>query len=127
MNRNLVWMTAFSIAVAAANAQTNQSDAARWLANAQIAPPFHAPASKGAWESRRKEIRKEVWNLLGKLPPRPSKPKVETLSREDRGDYIVEKFQFDNEAGAAVPGYIILPKGHSGKAPAILYCHWHGG
>lgn len=127
MNRNPLWPTAFFIAVAAANAQTNQTDAERWLAKAQIAPPFRAPESKAAWEKQRKEIRKEVWDLLGKLPPRPSKPKVETLSRDDRGDYILEKFQFDNGAGATVPGYIILPKNHSSKAPAILYCHWHGG
>src|SRR2546423_4790965 len=127
MNRNFLSTIALCLGMAAANAQTNQSDAARWLANAQIAPPFRTPASEAAWESQRKEIRKEVWNLLGKLPPRPGKAKLETLSRDDRGDYILEKFQFDNGAGATVPGYIILPKGHSDKAPAILYCHWHGG
>ncbi len=127
MNRNLVSATAFFIAMAAANAQSNESDAARWLAKSQIAPAFESPSSKAAWENQRREIRKEGWQLLGKLPPRPSKPRVETISREDRGDYAVEKFQFDNDAGATVPGYIILPKNHSGKAPAILYCHWHGG
>jgi dienelactone hydrolase len=26
-----------------------------------------------------------------------------------------------------VPGYLILPKNSPGRAPAILYCHWHGG
>ncbi|HZV36013.1 MAG TPA: alpha/beta hydrolase family protein, partial [Verrucomicrobiae bacterium] len=65
--------------------------------------------------------------LLGKLPPRPNVSAMQTLSREDRGDYILEKFQFDNGAGAIVPGYLVLPKNHPGKAPAILYCHWHGG
>jgi dipeptidyl aminopeptidase/acylaminoacyl peptidase len=127
MNRNFFSMIALCSGMAAANAQTNQSDAVRWLANAQIAPPFEAPSSRAAWENQRREIRKRVWNLLGKLPPPPIKPKVETLSHEDRGEYAVEKFQFDNESGATVPGYIILPKSHSGKAPAILYCHWHGG
>src|SRR3989442_13556506 len=75
-------------------AQTNQTDAARWLAKAQIAPPFAVPGSKSAWETRRKELRAQLWQLLGKLPPRPTLPKVETLSREDRGDYRLEKFQF---------------------------------
>ena len=106
--------------MAAANAQTNQSDAALWLEKSPIAPAFHAPASKAAWEKGREQIRAQVWDLLGKLPARPKTPKVQTLSREDRGDYIVEKFQFDNGAGAIVPGYIILPKSRSGKAPAIL-------
>jgi dipeptidyl aminopeptidase/acylaminoacyl peptidase len=108
-------------------AQTNQTAAARWLAEAQVAPPFAAPASLAAWEARRQQVRAQLWELLGKLPPRPSLPKAQTLSREDRGDYRLEKFQFDNAAGATVPGYLLLPKTPAGKAPAILYCHWHGG
>jgi dienelactone hydrolase len=72
-------------------------------------------------------VRTQLWELLGKLPPRPNSPKIETLWREDRGEYLVEKFQFDNGAGSTVPGYILLPKQPSGKAPAVLYCHWHGG
>ena len=108
-------------------AQTNQTDASRWLAKAELAPPFAVPATREAWEVKRQEVRADLWRLLGRLPPRPPTPKVETLSREDRGEYVVEKFQFDNEAGATVPGYLLLPKQASGKLPAILYCHWHGG
>jgi len=65
--------------------------------------------------------------LLGHLPARPKKLAVETLKREDCGDYLREKFRFDNGAGAIVPGYLLIPKKLSGKAPGILYCHWHGG
>ncbi len=65
--------------------------------------------------------------MLGDLPPRPRKLKVETLTREERPGYVVEKFQFDNGAGAIVPGYLLLPEKANGKAPGILYCHWHGG
>jgi dienelactone hydrolase len=108
-------------------AQTNQTDAARWLAKAQIAPPFKFPQSKAAWETKRRQVRGQLWELLGKLPPRPKRPRIETLSREDRGDYTLEKFQFDNDAGATVLGYVLFPKGKTGKSPAILYCHWHGG
>jgi len=107
--------------------QTNESEAARWLAKADLAPAFAAPASREAWENKREKIRAEVWQLLGKLPPRPALPQVKTLAREDRGECVMEKFEFDNEAGATVPGYLILPKGLTAKAPAILYCHWHGG
>ena len=57
-----------------------------------------APASRREWETKRKQVRATVWQLLGKLPPRPKHLKVETLSREDRGDYFLEKFQFDNGA-----------------------------
>src|SRR5882724_4114240 len=115
------------LTLGAMSAQTNQTEAQRWLAKAQLAPAFTAPVSKAAWERDRVKIRAQLWELLEKLPPRPKLPRVEILSREDRGDYVVEKFQFDNEAGATVPGYIILPKGLTGRAPAVLYCHWHGG
>jgi len=108
-------------------ADTNQSDALRWLATSQVAPPFSVPKSRAAWEARREEVRRQLWELLGKLPPRPKRPSVETVRREDRGGYWIEKFQFDNGAGAVVPGYLLLPKKSAGKSPAILYCHWHGG
>ncbi|MGO8925788.1 MAG: alpha/beta hydrolase family protein [Limisphaerales bacterium] len=133
MNRNFSCGSALLVAAllyVAPNvlmAQTNQTDAARWLANSDLAPPFVAPASRAAWEARRQQVRAQLWELLGKLPPRPRLPTVETLSTEDRGDYVVEKFQFDNGAGATVPGYLLRPKHLPGKAPAILYCHWHGG
>lgn len=130
MKHNLLRIAAGLLALLAGatmNAQTNESDAARWLAKAGLAPAFQAPASKAEWETERAEIRAQVWDLLGKLPSRPKVPQVEVLSREERDGCFVERFQFDNGAGATVPGYLILPKGVSGKSPAILYCHWHGG
>jgi dienelactone hydrolase len=108
-------------------AQTEPTVAQNWLARAEIAPAFAVPPTRDAWEARRLEVRAELWHLLGRLPPRPRVPAVETLSREDRGDYVVEKFRFDNGAGASVPGYLLLPKTPAGRHPAILYCHWHAG
>ncbi len=115
------------VCAAAMKAETNPTEASRWLARADVAPQFAVPATREAWEARRLEVRSELWKMLGRLPPRPAKPPVETLSREDRGDFVVEKFQFDNGAGAIVPGYILIPKGAKGRLPAILYCHWHAG
>lgn len=119
--------TVFGCAETSAVAQTNQSAAQRWLQSANLAPPFTIPGSRLAWEEQRQQVRTQLHELLGKLPPRPKVPKVETLTREDRGDYFLEKFHFDNGAGATVPGYLLLPKNIIGKSPAILYCHWHGG
>ena len=108
-------------------AQTHPTDAARWLSHCDLPPAFTMPATQAAWEKQRKALRGQLWDLLGKLPPRPKAPKVETLSTREEGDYAVEKFQFDNGAGATVPGYLLIPRGLQGRAPAILYCHWHGG
>ncbi len=102
-----------------------------WLAAATSTPKFEIPSSRDEWASRRLEIRARLWKLLGKLPPRPEKLEVKTLSRQDHGDYVLEKFEFDNAAGATVPGYLLLPKRDMSrnpqKLPAVLYCHWHGG
>jgi dipeptidyl aminopeptidase/acylaminoacyl peptidase len=96
------------------------------MAAAGPVPEFRAPTSRDAWAVQRLEVRAKLEALLGDLPARPPRPAVTTLWREDRGGYWVEKFEFDNEAGATVPGYVLGPKGVL-KSPAILYCHWHGG
>lgn len=132
MDRNFCPIAAWFLAtlLAASSgimAQTNQNMAAQWLAKADVAPRFVVARSRGVWELKRHQVRAQLLELLGKLPPRPAVPAVKTLSREDRGDYWLEKFQFDNGAGAVVPGYLLLPKGGPAKAPAVLYCHWHGG
>jgi dienelactone hydrolase len=98
-----------------------------WLRTAPVASGFEIPLTTGSWQQKRRVVRRTLWKLLGELPERPPAPRVQTLSRKDRGDYFVEKFQFDNKAGAIVPGYLLLPKRVKGKAPAILYCHYHGG
>src|SRR5882724_10325710 len=54
----------------AMSAQTNQTEAQRWLAKAGLAPAFTTPVSKAAWEQNRVKIRAQLWDLLGKLPPR---------------------------------------------------------
>ena len=107
--------------------QNTPSDAELWLAKAPPVPAFEVPSSKQSWEKKRHEIRATAIQLLRKLPPRPKLPVVKTVLKEDRGDYLLEKFEFDNNAGATVPGYVLLPKQAKGKSPAILYCHWHGG
>ena len=110
-------------------ARTNMLEASRWLDKAPVATEFKVPGTRKAWEKKRAEVRKRLWQLLGRLPPRPKIPRVEILSRSDRGDYFLEKFQFDNGVGATVPGYLLLPStvGRARRSPAILYCHWHGG
>ncbi len=116
-----------SITIPPLMAQSSTNYAEAWLSKAATAAPFAVPKTKAAWQKERTKIRAQLWQLLGELPPRPKAPRVETVSHEDQGDFSVEKFQFDNGAGAIVPGYLLLPKKVQGKGPAVLYCHWHGG
>lgn len=90
-------------------------------------PELMVPADLEAWQRQREVIRATLWRLLGDLPPRPPRPEVRTLERREEAKWVLERFEFDNGAGATVPGVLLLPKGGAGRRPGILYCHWHGG
>jgi dienelactone hydrolase len=101
--------------------------ARRWLEGADLAVPFRAPDSARSWKAVRGDLREDIVRLLGRLPDRPAVPRVEVTSREDRGDYDLERFAFGNGAGDRVTGCLLLPKARERKMPAVLYCHWHAG
>ena len=90
-------------------------------------PELPIPATLEQWKKQRKEIRETLIKLMGDIPARPKVTPVKTLSREDKGAYTLEKFEFDNGAGAIVPGYLLIPNDGKAKHPAIYYSHWHGG
>ena len=90
-------------------------------------PELPIPATLDQWKKQRKDIRQTLVRVMGDLPPRPKVTPVKTLSREDKGAYTLEKFEFDNGAGAVVPGYLLIPNNGKSKHPAIYYSHWHGG
>src|SRR5262249_52154396 len=63
---------------------------------------------------------------LGEMPARPDPRKVKVLSREDKGDYTLERFEFHNGVDMVVPGILLVPKGVKGPVPAIVALHGHG-
>lgn len=107
--------------------EEDSSRSVRWPAATPRPPEFSAPATLDLWNTRRLALRATLEQLLGALPARPAMPSVQTVRREERDGYTLEKFHFENEAGATVPGYLLLPAGATSRRPAILYCHWHGG
>ncbi|MSU33923.1 MAG: dienelactone hydrolase [Pedosphaera sp.] len=103
------------------------NDTKNWIDHANFAPDFQIAESRRAFEMQRADVRATLWQLLGRLPPRPRVPAVKTIVREDQGTHWREHFEFDNGAGATVPGVLLIPKDVTNKAPAILWNHWHGG
>jgi len=100
-----------------------------WLAGLPVVPELTIPDSVAKWDQQRASIRARLWDLLGDLPPRPAKPKIIVVVKEQRDGFALETFEFDNGAGEKVRGYCFVPNGvnAANPAPAILYCHWHGG
>ena len=83
------------------------------------------PSDLAAWKQQRNRVKRIAIEALGDLPPRPSPPKVRTVSIDRKDGYRIEKFTFDNGAGSEVPGYIAIPDKREGKLPGILTMHGH--
>ena len=76
--------------------------------------------------------RGNLYDLLGKLPPRNRKVGAKLVSTEDRGAYMLEKLVLDLNGEELAPAYFAKPKGQSTdgvieKRPAVLFNHSHGG
>lgn len=95
--------------------------------NSQNVPEFEIPADLPTWQHARTAIRATLRQLIGNVPTLSGPPAVRVISREKKDGYTLEKFEFDNGAGAIVPGYLLIPEAGNKPLPAIFYCHWHGG
>jgi dienelactone hydrolase len=82
------------------------------------------PRTVESWEKHRVEIRRKLWRLLGDLPELFT-PKVAISERVSKDGYELERLTFDNGVGDTVYGYMLIPAGHKGRKPAILYHHYH--
>jgi dienelactone hydrolase len=71
--------------------------------------------------------RAELYGLMGDLPARDRAIGARTLSVEERPGYVLEKLVLDVNGLEPVPAYFVKPKSLRGKAPAILFNHWHAG
>lgn len=59
--------------------------------------------------------------------PAAVEPRAEVVDRADCGDYVREKITFATSPALRVPAYVLVPKGLSKPAPAIVDLHSHGG
>ncbi|MCS6850348.1 MAG: acetylxylan esterase [Gemmataceae bacterium] len=94
--------------------------------------PFAVPASREAWEQRRRQVREQVLVALG-LWPMPEKTPLAPVihGRIDRDEYTIEKVFFASLPGHYVCGNLYRPKGSAGlsgpggKRPGVLCPHGH--
>lgn len=120
-------LLAFGASLMSQTPSTAPSTHELWMSAIPAVPEFIAPATLEDWNRQRREIRTRLLALLGPLPERPKVPEVRILHRLKQEGYSEEQFEFDNGAGAVVPGTVLIPDHRPGPAPAVLYCHWHGG
>jgi dienelactone hydrolase len=78
-------------------------------------------------QADKKERRKELYALLGKLPDRNRPITVKLISKEETDEMITEKLLLDINGIESVPAYFTKPKNNKGKLPVILFNHSHFG
>jgi dienelactone hydrolase len=101
---------------------TRIRDAYRWGSESFALEKFKA-GDHGAW---RKKMVAEVFEAM-KYSPAKGEFAAETVERTDCGKYFREKIYFNTTPELRVPAYVLVPKGLTGKAPAIVSLHDHGG
>ena len=76
---------------------------------------------------RAADRRVELYNLLGDLPPRRRAIGGTKRTEAERDGYVLETWDLDLNGIETVPAYLARPKSLSGRAPAVLFNHSHGG
>lgn len=77
-------------------------------------------------DAYRSEARAAVFAAFGPRPA-PVDPKPEVVDRHETADFIREKVVFSTTPDFRVPAYVHIPKKLTGRAPAIVDLHSHGG
>jgi dienelactone hydrolase len=71
--------------------------------------------------------RRELYGLMGDLPDRSRPIAGKKRSEAERDGYLLETWDLDLNGFETVPAYLARPLGASGRLPAVLFNHSHGG
>ena len=91
------------------------------------AEPHMQGSQTTARQSEAATRRAQLYGLLGRVPDRQRPVSGEKLGEQERDGYILESWRFDLNGLEPAPGYVARPKGLTGRAPAVVFCHSHGG
>jgi acetyl esterase/lipase len=71
--------------------------------------------------------RRELYALLGDLPLRDRAIAAKQRDERQRDGYVLETWDLDLNGIEPVPAYVARPRSLSGRAPAVVFNHSHGG
>src|SRR2546423_1855293 len=87
---------------------------------------FTPPSSRGAWEARKGELRRQILFSAGLWPmPRKTPLHPQVTGRIEGPDYIIENVAIETTPGFYLGGNLYLPKGKRGPFPGIVNPHGH--
>src|SRR5579862_3681176 len=91
---------------------------------------FTPPASRKAWEARRRELREQVLCSAGLVPmPEKTPLRAQVTGTVDGPDYTIRNVAIETMPGFYLCGNLYLPKGKHGPFPGIVnpHGHWENG
>ncbi len=71
--------------------------------------------------------RAELYALLGDVPPRARPVSGRKTAETEQDGYVLESWVLDLNGLEPVPAYVARPRGATGRLPAVLFNHSHGG
>jgi acetyl esterase/lipase len=71
--------------------------------------------------------RRELYALMGDLPDRQRPLGATKRNEVERDGYVLETWELDLNGIERVPAYLARPRTLTGRAPAVLFNHSHGG
>jgi len=71
--------------------------------------------------------RSELYRLLGDVPDRQRPIAAKKRGEEERDGYVLESWELDLNGLEPVPAFLARPRGATGRLPAVLFNHSHGG
>ncbi len=84
-------------------------------------------AGTGAWAATPGGRRAELYALLGDLPDRTRPVSGRKTKEAEHDGYMLETWVLDLNGIEAVPAYVARPRAATGRLPAVLFNHSHGG
>ncbi len=89
--------------------------------------PLEAGMTRRAQVATPADRRRELYALLGDLPDRQRPIGGTKRGEAERDGYVLETWDLDLNGLERVPAYVARPANVSGRAPAVLFNHSHGG
>lgn len=96
-------------------------------AGAASLSPLLPPMRQTSGTANPSQRRRELYSLLGKLPPRDRPIRAAKRDEREHDGYVLETWDLDLNGIENVPAYLARPRSLSGRAPAVLFNHSHGG
>ncbi len=120
-------MTALGHGIVAASlllAQAPYADKSDLLYYVDAHGARHAVRKPGDWQRRRAHILAALQEVMGPLPPHSAAPlAIEVLEELQEARFTRRKITFASADGDRVPAYLFVPRGGTGRLPAMLCLH----